>query len=61
VGEQGTLRKVEFLPVDRDLPSRLWVTIEYLGVAFSGILQIDEITVVPKLDRFPSTAYRGAT
>lgn len=52
IAEQGTLKRVEFLPADRSMPDRLWVTIEYLGSASSGILQIDDIATLPKLDSF---------
>jgi hypothetical protein len=52
MAEQGTLKNVELLPADRSMPERLSVTIEYLGNAFSGILQIDDTAAISKLDSF---------
>lgn len=52
IGEQGTLKGVEFLPADRSMPDRLWVTIEYLGNSSSGALTVDDASILGKLKDF---------
>jgi hypothetical protein len=52
IGEQGTLKAVELMPPDQSAPAHLWLTVEYLGNSFSGSLQVDDESVLPKLCAF---------
>jgi len=52
VGEQGTLKAVEFLPADHTGPDRLSITIEYGGRFFPAILRIDDTGALPRLRDF---------
>jgi hypothetical protein len=51
-GEQGSLKGVEFLPSYGSAPNRLRVTIEFLGNASSGILAVDDASILGKLKDF---------
>ena len=52
IGEQGTLKVVEFHKEGGSLPDCLWVTIEYLGRSFSGPLIVDDVDVLGRLKEF---------
>jgi hypothetical protein len=51
-GEQGTLKGVKFVPADRSGPDRLQIAIEWGGNSLSGILQVNDESVLPQLDAF---------
>lgn len=52
IGEQGVLKAVDFLPAGRFSSDRLEITIEYRGNFSSGILQVDDSSVLPQLCAF---------
>jgi hypothetical protein len=52
IGEQGTLKEIKFLTGDHSQPDRLYIEIEFHGNAFSGLLKVDDTTVLPKLYTF---------
>jgi hypothetical protein len=47
-----TLKEVKILTGNRSQPDCLHIEIEFHGNAFSGLLKVDDTTVLPKLRTF---------